>query len=385
MYEWIDTEAALLDAVHHLSHQTEIAVDTEFIRESTFFPRIALIQIASAEKIFLIDPIKISEEQMRPLATVLKAPTVLKVLHSAYADQECFYWNYHYLMEPILDTAVAAAMLGMGDQIALHALLTEEMSVKLGKGLARTKWDKRPLEKQLLNYAADDVRYLLPLLNKLRNKLMAQGRWDWAVQESQVDSSAFDSTPEELEVKMTRSGYYDGKTRGVLLELLRWREKRVREVDLPRNWVASNEVLIALARSKPRSAGDLTHYRGLSSKEASRSGEAIIAAILKGSAEGTMEDIRPVRLQESQEVAIAMLKTFITLMSAQHGIAGRFLISTDVLPRLLRNYQKGRESWVRENWISEFADQMIGQELEALLNGKRAFVMREGALALIEC
>ena len=239
-----------------------IAVDTEFIRETTFFPQVALIQIATATQTWLLDPTTLGAEHLKPVLQLMNQPEKLKVMHAAHADQECFHTAYQMVLHPVLDTAVAAALLGMGDNIGLGRITKEILGVTLPKGRARTQWLKRPLSQDLLDYAANDVAHLVALGNLLREKLTEKKRWEWAIEESEISQSLFETTPEEFAMRLLRGNYLEANAYPVLLELVRWREERARSANIPRNWLADNDTLLSLARSRPKTIEDLRAFRG---------------------------------------------------------------------------------------------------------------------------
>ncbi|MBY0371047.1 ribonuclease D, partial [bacterium] len=209
---YIDTPEALEDMVEVLRDQSVIAVDTEFIRETTFFPKMALIQVAAADRVWLIDPVALNADALQPFLEILWNPKILKVLHAAFADQECFYWSYGRVAEPVLDTAVAAALSGYGDNVGLAKLTKDVLRIHLHKGRSRVKWLQRPLPRELLQYAQQDVEFLVELGARMEERLRDKGRWEWALEESYVDPKDFDTPPEEIAHRLAKSGHLDETT-----------------------------------------------------------------------------------------------------------------------------------------------------------------------------
>lgn len=278
----IQTPDALEQACAELAKSDTIGIDTEFIRETTFFPRIALIQAATEENAWLIDPLAFTEEELRPFLDLLRDPRILKIVHAAFADQECLYWAYGVIADPILDTAVAGALLGLGDNVGLGKLLKEVCHVTVAKGRARVKWLQRPLSRELLVYAEQDVAHLVRLGRTLIDRLKRKSRVAWAMEESIVPISGFDTPPEDTAMRMAKSGHIDPTAFNVLVELLRWRDDRAKQANLPRAWVCGNELLVSLAKVRPSTIEDLRSFRGLNSKEVDRNGERILDAIHRG-------------------------------------------------------------------------------------------------------
>lgn len=383
----ISTKEEVIEVADALSRESVIGVDTEFIRETTFFPKIALIQVSTEKQVWLLDPLALDENAMGPVLDVLRDPNILKLMHAAFADQECLYWSYNVIAEPILDTAVAAALTGYGDNVGLGKLLKEVCGVHLAKGRARVKWLQRPLSRELLQYAEADVATLVKLGRRLMEKLERHGRLDWAKDESIVPISAFDVTPEETAERMARNGQIDATTVAILAELVRWRDGRAKHANLPRQWVASNEVLLSLAKVKPKSIDELRSFRGLNAKEVDRSGDAILDAVEDGLRVPAGEFTPPPRQaapNEHEDHVIDLIRAYVTYLAAKLDVAPRYLIQTGRSVALLRNHDREPEDWVRMGIMTEPACRLVGAEMKALLQGKRALVLKGGRVEILE-
>lgn len=369
----------LEDAIDVLYDADVIGVDTEFIRETTFYPRIALIQAATDRETFLIDPLAFEPEELDSFMALMRDKRILKIMHAAFADQECLFWAYGDVAEPVLDTAVAAALVGLGDNVGLGKLLKEVCRLNVPKGRARVKWLARPLSRELLQYAEQDVAHLVKLGRALMDRLRAKGRLEWAMDESIILPSVFDTPPEELAMRMARSGQMDPQTYNVLVELLRWREDRAKQANLPRAWVAGNEVLVSLAKVRPTSLEDLRSFRGLNAKEIDRQGERILDAIRRG--RGAPRD--NVRLPErgpspteNEDHVLDLIKTYVAYLAAHHEVAPRYLINTGKAFPLLQMSDCDDTEWVKAGILSEPSRRLVGAELKALLQGRRALVLK---------
>jgi len=366
----VSAKAELKAICEELSEEAVLGLDTEFIRETSFYPRIALIQVASRSKTWLLDPLSLDKNDLGPLLDLLVNPKILKVVHASHSDQECLFWTYGILAQPVLDTSIAAALCGLGDSIGLQKLLREVLGVHVPKGRARAKWLARPLSPELLHYAEQDVAHLVALCEKLRDLLTQKARWDWAIQESKVEASLFDVPPEEMAAKIVR-GAHLYKEEPVLKELVIWRERRAREANIPRGWVADNEVLIALAKTQPKSIDELKTFRGIHSKEIERSGEKIIQAIEKGLA----SEAPPVK-ENAREIgrvdahAVALVQTYISYLAFQLEIMPRFLMNAHQSHQILFHCDKSIQEWVELGLLGQEASNLIGQELQDLFQGK---------------
>ena len=371
-----------------LTHETLISVDTEFIRETTFFPKIALIQIGTSDKTWLVDPSVLSKQDLEPLLTILLDPKVLKVMHAAYADQECFFYTYQMIAEPILDTAVAAALCGMGDNIGLAKLTRELMGVVLPKGRARAKWLQRPLSNDLLNYASLDVKYLVAIGEKLKETLQSKSRLEWAFEESFVDTSYFEESPESIASRIGKNHHMDSQGHPILVELVRWREQRAREANLPRNWVADNEVLLALCKVRPKTFEELKTFRGLNVKEVERSHLKILEAVQVGLKAEPVHRRPPERsyLIPSSEAGhiVDFIQTYISYLAHHLEIAPRFLMNVTQTEQLVNQWGKEITEWISSGILSRRAADLIGNELKGLLSGKKALAVKDSKLQVLE-
>lgn len=363
-----------------------IGVDTEFIRETTFFPKIALIQVATRDQSWLLDPTALSKDDLQPFLDVLYDRSILKVMHAAFADQEVLYWSYGQTAEPVLDTAVAAALCGYGDSVGLAKLTKDVLRVHLHKGRARVKWLARPLSNELLHYAQQDVEFLVELAERMEATLRKKGRWDWALEESYINPGDFDTPPEEIAHRLAKSGQLDETTYLVLQELVRWREDRARKSNLPRSWVADNEVLVALARSRPKSVTELRSFRGIGPKEIDRSGDAIMRAIDTGVRTPKDQANLPQRNYAAAEVdshALDLLKAYMALLSAKYEIAPRFLLRTGRAADLVVSCESEPQAWVEKGIVSQSAATVVGRDLKDFLSGKLLLAIQRGRVEIV--
>jgi ribonuclease D len=369
-----------------LKQHSVIGIDTEFIRETTFFPKIALIQVATREQAWLLDPVALDAKDLEPFLAVLYDPQILKVMHAAFADQEVFYWAYGRIAEPVLDTAVAAALCGYGDNVGLAKLSKDVLRVQLHKGRARVKWLARPLSDELLHYAQQDVEFLVELSEKMGEWLKKKNRWEWALEESCVDTAGFDSSPEEIAHRLAKSSQMDETTYLALRELVRWREDRARKANMPRAWIAENEVLTALARSRPKSVAELRAFRGIGPKEVDRSGETILKAIAHALSLPKEQADLPVRHFVPLEVdsyALDLVKAYLAYLSARYEIAPRFLLRTGRAADLILYAKEGPKGWVSRGILSDAASRVIGTDLQNFLEGKILLGLNAGRVDIV--
>jgi len=382
-----------------LSKHEIIAFDTEFIRETTFYPIVEIIQVATSDESWLVDaqifkkgfrpgPTGGFDSGIQPLLDIFQNKKILKVVHAAQGDEECLFSSFGILATPIVDTAVVASLCGMGDGIGLGKLLKQVLNVEIKKGHARTNWSVRPLPEQLLEYAHADVEHLVKLGTTLLADADRLGRKQWALELSAKweERSLYDTDLASLAEKLARGGRLDKRGYAALVELVKWREGRVRQLNMPRRWVADDAVLVDLANVRPKDLAHLSAFRGLNKGELKNSGEAILEAIersnqIEGLTISRMPRPEIPTAEESQ--VLDLLKCYVGILADQHKIAAKHLMTTAQLLPLLRGQIDTPEDIVRAGILSEESARLIGNELIALLKGKRAFTVYRGPTAQI--
>ena len=257
MTHWIDTPDALRARL--ATPPAAIGLDTEFIRERTYWPQLALVQIslsegdgaAHDENILLVDPLQ--PGMCEALAPLLANPAVLKLMHSPSEDLVAFQHSCRTLPAPLFDTQAAAALCGLGAGLGYQKLVQAVTGVELAKGETRSDWLRRPLSPAQLDYAADDVRHLHALHRELQSRLAATGREAWLAEDSarQLANAANDQGDRWPHLAMRSAQFLDAAGQRRLLRLLRWREAQARSSDRPRSWILDNELAATLARANP--------------------------------------------------------------------------------------------------------------------------------------
>ena len=249
MTGWLASPQQLAELAEKLDGRP-VALDTEFIRERTYFPQLALVQLSQGDGEALIDPVALP--QPGPLASMLQGPT-LKLMHSPSEDLQAFRHGWGVLVEPIFDTQLAAALCGLGAGIGYQALVEKLLGVHLEKGETRSDWLRRPLSESQCHYAAEDVRHLHALHADLDARLRALGRRDWLAQDcarmiDAVRSEVPDPNP-HLSMRSAQRLPADGQAR--VRRLLLWRDVAARRSDRPKGWILDNELVVLLAQRVP--------------------------------------------------------------------------------------------------------------------------------------
>lgn len=259
-----------------------VGFDTEFMREKTYRARLCLVQVGIRDSIFLIDPL--AQLDLAPLAKVIADHLIEVVLHAGKQDLEIFYERYGVVPENVFDVQLAAGFAGYGGSLPYGRLVELVTGVRLEKGESYSDWCRRPLLPAQMAYAGDDVRYLVRVSERLKDELLSRGRTEWVREEmrrfEQIDAYRFD--PEAAWRRVPGRGKLSGRQLEVLKEVARWREESAYERDLPRGWIVKDPTLIEIARRAPSDRKSLTRIRGFNSREAERSGDAIVTAVTRG-------------------------------------------------------------------------------------------------------
>jgi len=260
-YHYIANASALIALCEQLSTRRWLALDTEFMRERTYYPRFCLLQVSDGDTIACIDPIECGD--LTPLWQLLHDPERVKVLHGGRQDLELLLQQSGALPLPLFDTQIAAALLGQGDQIGYGPLVEAVLGVTLAKEHARTDWCSRPLSAAQLAYAADDVRYLGPLYMQQLAELTRCDRHHWLDDDmTRLSDVASYQNPPEAAWRRVKGG---GRLRGAQWEALRrlaaWREEQAQQSNRPRRWIMKDETLLALARELPTTPTALLQLR----------------------------------------------------------------------------------------------------------------------------
>lgn len=278
---YIDTQQAADDFLTDISDVREIAVDTEGASFHRFIDRIYLLQISTRERSAIIDPLPIGMPEA--LGNILQDPKVEVVFHDADYDLRLLHQDYGWHVNRIFDTRIASQLLGI-KAFGLAALLDQFFGVKLDKKHQRADWSLRPLTQGMLDYAAQDTKYLLDLRDELKAKLEKLGRWEWAREEFErlegTRWEADDSSQAFLRIKGARD--LTRRELALLRELVPWRDSVAKEVDRATFRVMGNEVLLDIARTAPKTAKDLAALKGMPRGILDRGAHAILAAVQRG-------------------------------------------------------------------------------------------------------
>lgn len=351
----------------HLREHGWFALDTEFIREKTYWPRLCLIQVATPQRLACIDPLAC--DSLEPLLAVLDDRAVTKVLHAAEQDLETFHHLTGRMPQPLFDTQIAAPLLGYPEQAGYARLVEAVLGVKLAKGHARTDWSERPLPAEALAYAADDVRYLVPLYESLHAALAGRGRLEWLADDFRAlaDPARFERPPADAWQRLKGIERLPAAGRAVAAALAEWRERTAREQDRPRGHILRDDALMDIARTLPADRRGLDRLRSLRDNVAARHGERLLELVAEAR-EQPAPDAGPSsrngpELDTAGEALVDALSALVRLRAAQEELNPNSIATRRELARIA-----GGESVHRV--LSGWRGRLIGSEIEAFMNGE---------------
>lgn len=378
--QYIDKPEGLLALCRQLASCEWIALDTEFMREKTYYPKLCLLQVGTPELTACIDPLAISD--LEPILQLIYDPKITKVMHACGQDMECFYHIKGDLPLAIFDTQVAAPLLGHPEQAGYARLVEDILGVRLKKSHTRADWSHRPLSAAQLEYAADDVVYLCQLYTYLRERLEQRGRLDWLTADfaSLSDSTRYQNPPALAWRRIKAAHKLRGKQLAVLQTLAAWREETAQQEDLPRGWLIKDDVLADIARQQPASRDELARIRGLNEATIRRRADKILALIsdARNNTPTELPDYqRSKKPAAEQESVIELLSAVVHLRAAQQALNPAQLASRKELQRLVMG---DRELDILKGWRLK----LIGEELQSVLTGERHIQIQNGMLVVQE-
>jgi ribonuclease D len=377
----ISDSATLANLCTRLSQSPFVTVDTEFMRESTYWPDLCLIQIANSEEAAAIDP-KAKDIDLTPLLDLLvDNPDVLKVFHAGGQDLEIVHNLTGKTPHPMFDTQVAAMAMGMGEQIGYSNLVESLLGIKLDKGARFTDWARRPLDKRQIDYAIGDVTYLAELFPRMLDKLRKTGRGGWLDNEMErlCDPASYANEP-DLAWTRIRLPSRKAEVLGRLKAIAAWREREARSKNLPRGRIAKDETLADLASHPPKVQSDLSRVRGLSPSWAQNDiGARLMTAIAEArplpDAEMPAREDRKPGLGKEGALIADLLKLLLKVRSRDADVAPRLIARSEELELLAAGV---RDLPMLSGWRND----VFGKDALALVEGRLAFSVRNGRMVM---
>jgi ribonuclease D len=345
-----------------LSNQHRVGVDTEFMRERTYFSQLCLVQISSGDDIYCVDPLGDSSKQAAGefWQSLMQIPWVL---HSGRQDIEVVSQSASQFPASVFDTQIAAALLGYAPQLGYAGLVAELFDVQLAKSHTRADWSKRPLSDAVLNYAAEDVLYLLPAYEILKERLEKLGRMSWAEEDAAdlLQPDLYDTDPNLAIARLKGARKLTGKARSAAVGLAAWREREALRSNRPRQWIIKDKTLLDIAVSQPDTEARLMAIPEMAERTAKRASGAILAAI--NDAKSDNESYTPpTRPDEAQKALLKALQQQVAKCAEELGIATEIVAPRKELSAAVNDDYSGR---VFRGWRA----QLIGNKLQEMLEG----------------
>ena len=371
----------LAEACAKLSTAPFVAVDTEFMREQTFWPRLCLIQIAANGTEALINSLS-PELDLAPFFALMVNERVLKVFHSARQDIEIVHHLAGVIPHPIFDSQVAAMVCGFGEAVSYSMLVKRLLNRNLDKTSRFTDWSRRPLSDRQLTYALGDVTYLRDLYPKLRAQLDQSERASWLNEEMAVltDPATYEVHPEKAWRRL-KMRIKTPKALAVLMELAAWREREAQTQDVPRARILKDEALYDIASQAPRTVEDLGSLRTLHNGFArSNRGRAVLEAVGKG-LERDPDTLPPIERGEPMppeaQAVVDLLRVLLKATAGRHGVATKLIATSDELEEIARSGEP--DVPVLRGWRRK----LFGEDALALKRGELALAIKQGEVAVI--
>ncbi len=371
---YVTDQRALETLCLTLRQSPRLALDTEFVGEDTFIPRLELIQVATAATAAVIDfPAVQASGSLDVFWELVCDPKIEKIVHAGRQDLDLFATHAGQIPKPFFDTQIAAAMVGYGAQVAYANLVQRLHGTKLEKAHTFTNWSARPLSDDQIAYALEDVEFLLPIHTHLQDRLSSLGRLEWVSEEfARLESAVGEKSREPQERYQRIRGWDTLKPKGaaVLRELAAWREAEARRRNVPRGRVMRDEVLLQLARHPPKSVHELRGLRGVHSSEVDRQGEQLLATITSALAlpASAWPEVPRERKPDPESTGIVeLLQAVLKARAAEQGIAPTMLATSSDLQTLVE--AKQNRSTLDVPILRGWRRQLVGDLLLQVLDG----------------
>jgi ribonuclease D len=358
----------LADFCKRLEGAPYVAVDTEFLREKTYWPKLCLVQVAYDDQAAAIDPLA-QNIDLDPLFDLMDDQDTLKVFHSASQDMEVFFSVAGRIPEPIFDTQVAAMVAGYGEQVGYATLASQIVGVTLDKSSQLTDWSRRPLSDRQIEYALGDVTHLCTIYEELEERLEETGRASWVSEEmaALADVSSYQVDPRGA-YRRVRIRRPSRKALAVLREVVAWREETAQRRNLPRNWVIRDDALVEISTHAPRNVADLSRVRGMHDNMANgRDGKDLLDAVQRAldMPQNEWPEVPPRRPTiRGHEALVALLQTLLRLRCEDHDVAPKLVATRDELDRIATTNDEDLrplQGWRRELFGNDALEMKAGR------------------------
>ncbi len=376
MSDYISTQKDLDALIELLEGSKILCIDTEFLREETYYPKLCLVQINNGQICAIIDPLNLD---LTPFGKLLADNSITKIFHAGSQDIEILYHETNVVPRPIFDTQVAAALLGYPLQVGYGPLVRSMCQVKLNKSDTYTDWARRPLTKTQLIYALDDVRYLPEIYEIMLDQLTKNGRLAWLESDFEEMSNPrhYETEPREMWRKVKRVSSLSRAQLAIAREVASWREITARKNNMPRKWILPDEAIVNIARKAPNTRERLLEVRETEKLLGVRDIDDILEAVRLG-LQTPQSQLPRIKKHGRGDKAITgtldLMVALVNLRAEQNNVAAPVLASHDELKSLAHGHVD--DSPILQGWRRE----MIGEELLELLDGKLSLHIEKGAI-----
>ena len=380
--QFITEQGALDAACARLAGADFVAVDTEFLRETTYYPKLCVVQMAGPEDVVVVDALAPGLD-LAPVFRLMADEGVLKVFHAARQDIEIVWHRAQLIPHPVFDTQVAAMVCGFGEAVSYDQLVRRLTGAQIDKSSRFTDWARRPLSERQLDYAASDVTHLREVYAALSKKLEALGRTDWVREEMDVLTSreTYDTRPEDawrrLKMRVRRP-----REVAVLMEVAAWREREARARDVPRSRVLKDDAIYEIATQAPKSPEAMAQLRAFpKGLERSRTGAEILEAVVRGLARDpkSLPEIgRDAALPEGASATVELLKVLLRMTAEREGVAAKVIATVDELERIAAD--DAADVAALKGWRRE----LFGEKALRLKRGELALAVENGRVITVE-
>jgi ribonuclease D len=378
----VSSTKELAAACERLARHPFVTVDTEFLRETTFWPKLCVVQMAGPDEAVVVDALAEGID-LTPFFEIMGDERIVKVFHAARQDIEICWHRAKMIPRPIFDTQVAAMVLGHGDSVSYDQLVQRLTGSQIDKTLRFTDWSRRPLSAAQFEYAVSDVTHLRDVYLKLKADLERGNRGEWVQEEMAVLTApaTYSAEPERAWERL-RARIRRPKELGILMEIAAWREREAQARDVPRQRVIKDDALAEIAQQAPKSAEDLSRLRALPKGfERSRAGEQIVEAVKAGLARDPKtlpKFTRDKPLSNGASATVELLKVLLRMTAERHGVAAKVIATVDDLERIASD--ENADVPALKGWRRE----MFGNEALRLKQGGLALAIETGRVVAVE-
>ena len=366
-----------------LSKSEFLSIDTEFIREKTYWPKLCLIQVFNGEEKIIIDPLA-KDIDLKSFFKILNNKEIIKIFHSGRQDIEIFYNLTKKIPQNIYDTQIAAMVCGFGDSIGYENLVSQLLGKKIDKTSRLTNWSNRPLSKKQINYAISDVTHLFEIYPIIRDKIFSNKRENWLKEEIKIliSKKTYELNPNDS-WKRLKYRNLSKNSIGVLIELSKWREIKAQEKDVPRGNIIRDDAIYELCSAQPKNIEDLNNLRSFNRKGGLRKefAEEILLAIEKGKSikKEKLPKIKPPkRLPMGISSKVSILKILLDTISEEYGVAQKLIANKNDLQEIVLNDKADIKT------LKGWRYKIFGKKAIDFKNGKISIKMKNDKVVLEE-